>query len=140
MKNNKKSIITGALVAGALFGGMSLSAATTSLFQFEELGTGAQVRSQLLNQALAGNTGITLEMKCGASGTTGTTTPSTDAKKKDDKSSDAKCGDGKCGDGKCGDKKKTDTDAKKTTDVKKDAKPADDKSKDGKCGDGKCGN
>ncbi|CAN5219218.1 hypothetical protein BH09BAC1_BH09BAC1_03990 [soil metagenome] len=134
MKNNKKSILAGTLVAGAILGGISLTAQASNLFQFEELGNGAEVRSQLLNQALAGNTGITLEMKCGATGAKDSTTaPKPADVKKDGKSADGKCGDGKCGD----DKKKdgTTTGTKSGNDAKKDGK-----TKDGKCGDGKCGN
>lgn len=100
MENKKKSLLTGSLLAGALLGMASLQADASPLFRFNELGTGATVRSQLLDGNAA--TTRTLELKCG----------------KDSTAAKSKSKEGKCGEGKCGDKKG----AKK--DSAKKAKPA----------------
>ncbi len=102
MENKKKSLLAGTLVAGALITAASFSANAASMFRFNELGSGASVRSNLLENNVSANRA--LELKCGADST---------------KTKDGKCGakkgkDGKCGEGKCGAKKK----GTKTTDKK----------------------
>ncbi|WP_306350018.1 hypothetical protein [Flavobacterium sp. '19STA2R22 D10 B1'] len=137
MKNFKKtSLLTGTLVAGVLFTTSNVSA--TNLLDFDYLGTGAQLRSQLLS----GNSSILLTSATdglksieGACGEKKTETK-TDSKSKEAKTKDAKCGEGKCGEGKCGDKK---TEKKADKKSKKEAKKSEAKSKDAKCGEGKCG-
>ena len=53
-RNISKSLLKGTLVAGALFTVSSLSAATTSsLFDYDAMGSGSQVRSEILNSPLA---------------------------------------------------------------------------------------
>ena len=96
MENKKKSLLAGTLVAGALITAASFSANAASMFRYNELGSGASVRSNLLESNVSANRA--LELKCGADST---------------KAKDGKCGakkgkskDGKCGEGKCGDKKK----------------------------------
>jgi len=119
MDIKKKSLITGSMIAGALFATANLNANAADLFRFSNLGTGEEVRSQLLGSS---SNALHLELKCGEKGKA----DSTAAKK----GKDGKCGEGKCGEGKCGG-------AKKAGDKKDSAKK---KGKDGKCGEGKCGN
>lgn len=112
---NKKSILAGSVIASAILGLTSINANATSLTSYSALGSGAEVRSELLSTPSAINA---FELTCGEKGKT------SDTKTKDAKCGDkAKAKDGKCGEGKCGDKKK-------------DGKG---KAKDGKCGEGKCG-
>lgn len=116
MENKKKSLLTGSLIASAMLGMSSLNVNANSLFNFNELGTGSEVRSTLLDRATSDVNHLMLELKCGDS---------------------TKTKDGKCGEGKCGEKK---TDGKaKDGKCGADKKKADGKAKDGKCGEGKCG-
>ena len=138
MKNKNKSILTGTLLAGAaLLGTTGMSAAETSLFSFNELGSGSEVRTTLASSNTQARADImAFDLKCGEK------SEKTDGKKADSKSKDAKCGEGKCGE-------KTDKKAAGTSDKdseakaeskSKDAKCGESKSKDAKCGEGKCGN
>lgn len=108
---NKKSILAGSVIASAILGLSNITASATNLTSYSPLGSGAEVRSELINTPSAINA---FELACGA------------------KSKDAKCGDkakakdGKCGEGKCGDKKK---DGK--------GKAKDGKCGEAKCGDKK---
>lgn len=112
--NTVKSILKGTVIAGALFAGTTLSAnACSNLFNYDILGSGAEVRSELLAETTAPYFG--LDANCGEK----SAETKTDAKT----TTEAKCGDGKCGDKTTA---KTDT----TTESK---------TKDAKCGDGKCG-
>ncbi|MDZ7778077.1 MAG: hypothetical protein U5L09_21895 [Bacteroidales bacterium] len=113
----KKSaaIVTGTIVAGTF--SVSAQAGQANLFDYQNLGSGAELRSELLEMNSARYK--TFEMKCGGK---------EEAKK--DKSSEAKCGEGKCG----GEDKK-DT----TKKGKKEAKKAEAKNAEAKCGEGKCG-
>lgn len=100
----KKSILNGSLVAGVIIAVSGYSANAARMFNYSNLGTGEEIRTNLLNK---GEAGKSFELKCGEKG----------------KTEPAKKGkDGKCGEGKCGDKKK-DT---KAPDTKT--------GKDGKCG------
>lgn len=130
MNNKKKTtlkniILTGSIVAGSMLTINALNA--TETFKYSELGSGGELRSELLNDNVSDYRALDLE--CGE---------------------EAKTKDAKCGEGKCGEKK---ADATKT-DVKADVKSADMKAKDGKvkaakageakmkdakCGEGKCG-
>ena len=139
MKNTKKTIITGSLIASAVMGTVSLNAAETSMFNYNELGSGSAIRANLLDQTEADFKAYLLELNCGED-----TKKATETKKSEDKSKEAKCGEGKCGEGK--DAKTKDA---KATDVKavdaksseaKDSKASEEsKSKEAKCGEGKCG-
>lgn len=135
-RNISKNLLKGTLVAGAFFGVSSLTAATTSsLYDYDALGSGSEVRSEILgttHQAtLPGNN---FELNCGegkcGEGKCGD--EKKDAKKTEAKTEEGKSKEAKCGEGKCGEKKK---DAKKT-----EAKAEEGKSKEAKCGEGKCGN
>lgn len=131
MDNKKKKLLTSTIIASAVMGTASLSANTNTLFSFDELGSGSEIRTTLATQSISDNANANytdafrLEMKCGDE--------NKDKKaesKSESKSKDAKCGEGKCGSSK--DKSKT---AKSDT-----TKKSESKSKDAKCGEGKCGN
>ncbi len=112
MENQNKNLVkhifvTGSIVAGSLLGlGAVNNISAKTLFDFGSLGSGAELRTSLLNTSPERN----LDMKCGSKSESNT-------EKKagpNDKAKDAKCGDkkmeskakeGKCGEGKCGDKK-----------------------------------
>lgn len=118
-KNAVKNILlTGTIVAGSVLGINGLNASTVETFKYSELGSGGELRAELLQHAVTDIRAI--EMSCGEKST-------------DSKSKDAKCGekdakatkaDAKSKDAKCGEHK---------------AKASDSKSKDAKCGEGKCG-
>ena len=111
MKTDKKILKSASLVAGALL--TTTFAATPALggdlLAYNDLGSGAQVRSHLIdvnsNQAKA-------------------------AEATAYKFGELKCGEGKCGDDKKADDKKA---TAKTTEAKAD------KTAEAKCGEGKCG-
>lgn len=117
-RNIKGVLLTGALLAGAVLGTPKAISAE-NLFNFGSLGSGAELRSALLNSSPNRN----LEMKCGNKHSSKT------------KAADAKSKDAKCGEGKCGDKK----DSSKVKDAKCGEKKMESKTKDAKCGEGKCG-
>jgi uncharacterized low-complexity protein len=120
MKTDKKILKSASMVAGAL---LTTTLATTpaigaDILAYNDLGTGSQVRSHLI------------EMNANqAEGQTSSVV----------KFAELKCGEGKCGEGKCGegDKKEAKTDAKKSEKAKATAKES--KSAEAKCGEGKCG-
>lgn len=133
MENQNKNIVkhifvTGSIVAGSLLGvGAVKTINAETLFNYGSLGSGAELRTSLLNTSPARN----LEMKCGSKSDNKSEKKSgANDKVKDgkcgDKKMDSKAKDGKCGEGKCGDKKM-------------DSKADENKAKDGKCGEGKCG-
>ena len=136
MKNLKKSsLLTGTLVAGALFATSTDVLANTSL-DFNFLGTGSQLRSRLLTGGHQGNFSFstnelkTIEGACGEKKAETKTDTKAEAKTKD-----AKCGEGKCGEGKCGATKTTAKDKKSTK--KTDKKTTEAKSKEASCGEKK---
>lgn len=120
MEKKRKNLIKGTLVAGALLSITALSATPNSsnLFDYNALGSGAEVRTEILHNDV--NPFNTFEAKCGEKAKAGET-----------KSTEAKCGEGKCGEGKCGEK------AKKS--AKKGKAKAEAKAAEAKCGEGKCG-
>ncbi len=114
---NKKSIFNGSMIAGAIMSLTSISANAATLTNYSSLGTGGQVRSELLSSVSSfGN----LELKCGENKTK-------ESKCGEDKSKEAKCGENKGKEAKCGEKSK------------KDDKKKEGKGKEAKCGEGKCG-
>jgi len=97
---NKKSILTGLVIASAILGLSNISANATTLTNYSSLGSGSELRAELLGKAATSLKAI--ELGCGEK---------KDAKGKDcSKAKDGKkCEkgkDGKCGEGKCGDSKK----------------------------------
>lgn len=101
----KKSILTSTIIAGAIIAVSGLNANANGLFRYNNLGSGEEVRTNLLKKVGGANS---LELSCGAKSKTDTT-----KKGKDGKCGEGKCGasktkakgkgkDGKCGEGKCG--------------------------------------
>ncbi|GEM_PF-5279414 len=91
-KTKKRSVgamITGTILSGALFTVGSVNAA--EMFSYDDLGNGAQLRSELLDNSVEGVKSF--EAKCG------------EEKAADSKSAEHKCGEGKCGEGKSGEHK-----------------------------------
>lgn len=115
--DNKKTIMLGGTVIASAILGLGQVEAKTNALRFNTLGSGAEVRANLLNSTSPASA---LELTCGA-------------KKEGEKTSEHKCGEGKCGEGKCGEKKE----ASSTT--KSESKTAEHKCGEGKCGEGKCG-
>ena len=95
MKNNKKSILTGSMIAGALIGLSSVGSNAATLSAYSALGSGSEVRSELLS--VSKSSAAALELTCGEKKDTKTT---------EGKSTEGKCGEGKCGEGKKGKEKK----------------------------------
>ncbi|NIG53793.1 hypothetical protein [Chitinophaga sp. Cy-1792] len=87
-KSDKKVLLSGSLVAGAILSLATL--ANAKPVSYTNLGSGAAVRSTLTGTT---TNAAGLELNCGA--------------KKDSvhKAKEGKCGQGKCGEGKCGGKK-----------------------------------
>jgi len=96
MEIKKKSLLTGSLIAGALFATTSFTANASDLFRFEHLGSADAVRTNLL--PANANASGTLELTCGAKSKSDSTMK---------KGKDGKCGEGKCGEGKKKDMKKS---------------------------------
>ncbi len=115
MKTDKKILRSAAMVAGAL---LTTTLATTpaigaDILAYNDLGTGSQVRSHLIqmntNQVDGQTSNVVkfAELKCGE-GKCGEGDKKKEAKKegekakataKESKSAEAKCGEGKCGEG-----------------------------------------
>ena len=111
MEKKKKHMLASTLIAGAVIGTTGLLANSNELFSFDELGSGAEVRTKLATNSIEDQSTLNLEMKCG------------NKKGKTSTSADSKSKDAKCGEGKCGEK-----------DTTKEGK-----SKDAKCGEATCG-
>ena len=127
-KNTVKNILlTGSIVAGSVLGLSSLNAANVETFKYSELGSGGELRAELLHNSVTDIRAI--EMSCGEKSTDSKTKDATCGEKKA-KATDSKTKDAKCGEGKCGETKAKATDAK-ATDVKAtDAKATDTKDKE----------
>lgn len=143
MQNKKKNtakniLLTGSIIAGSVFGLSALNANATETFKYHELGSGGELRSELLNNNASDI--IALELDCGED-----TKKAKDSKETKDKNADAKSADQKCGEGKTAVKTDKAADPKaagtaaETTKETKDSKASDSKSKEAKCGEGKCG-
>lgn len=65
MTIKRKRMITGSLIAGVVLGTVSLNAAETNLFNYNELGSGSVVRVKLLKQTDADFKAFLLELNCG---------------------------------------------------------------------------
>ncbi len=134
-KSNKKaSILKGAILTGVIAGLTPLSANSSALFSYDVLGSGAEVRTQILEEKSV--SGTVYELKCGSekeeSKKKKSETKKGEATKaKKGKSTEAKCGEGKCGEGKSG--------AEKKEGKSEEKKKGESKSTEAKCGEGKCG-
>jgi uncharacterized low-complexity protein len=129
---NKKTILSGSVIASAILAVSGTNVGATSLTDFNTLGSGAEVRSSLLgNPADAINA---FELACGEKKDAKAKEASC-GEKKDGKAKEAKCGEGKAKDAKCGEHKTDD----KAKEAKCGEHKTDGKAKDAKCGEGKCG-
>lgn len=150
--NSRRVLLASSIIAGAIFGTASPQALRAeNLFNYSNLGSGAEVRTALLGTAPAH--GSMLDMKCGnssdkkenkntSSNKSGTENKTKDAKCGGDKNTESKTKDAKCGEGKCGGDKKAESKAKdqKCGEGKCGGdKKSESKAKDHKCGEGKCG-
>lgn len=135
-KNTKRSILTGTIIAGAL---LTFSVNTNARPSTDVLGSGAEVRSEIIDLNINSSSNNLLELKCGEAEKTTKKAEAKPASKKEGKALEAKCGEGECG----GDDKKTDSKKLETKDAKtaKADKKSDKKGKttEAKCGEGKCG-
>ena len=98
MQSKKNGLLSGSLIAGVLLATTSLNADAAGIFRFEELGSGENVRTELLAR------NANLELKC-----------SKDSTAMAKKGKDGKCGEGECSGTKKGMKKDN---AKKAKDGK----------------------
>ncbi|MCF8232240.1 MAG: hypothetical protein K9J27_08630 [Bacteroidales bacterium] len=132
MLKKSAALITGTLVAGSF--SVSANANQANLFEYENLGSGAELRSELIEMNSARYK--TFEMKCGGDSDKNSKTSEANCgagdkkAEKSDSTKKAKSAEAKCGEGKCGGDTK---EAKKDT-TKKESKAA-----QSKCGQGKCG-
>jgi len=139
----KKTIKISALAVGSiLVGAVGVNAAQNQ--PFEELGTGSELRSELLSNLnpvqFFKNTEVELtcgEGKCGEKSKDAKKEGTEKAAEKVEGKAEDKAGEHKCGEGKCGEKS---TEEKKENKEKKAEKAGDDKAGEHKCGEGKCGN
>ncbi|NOY51618.1 MAG: hypothetical protein GXO88_13775 [Chlorobi bacterium] len=120
-RNTKSTILSGTLIAGAL---LTFSVNADARPSTQVLGSGADVRTEIIELNANSSSDKLFELKCGEKSAT--------AKKAGTKTKDAKAAEAKCGEGKCG------SDDKKAAAVKKDSK-TNAKAAEAKCGEGKCG-
>lgn len=132
-----KKVLNTALATGAVLAGSLANVQAADLFSAEDLGTGAELRSELIvkNNPLVESTSFLnnsdIELKCGE----GKCGEKKEAKagKKEGKSAEHKCGEGKCGE------KKAEKKGEKKAEKKTEGKSTEHKCGEGKCGEGKCG-
>lgn len=132
----KKNILkTSAIATGAILVGSVSNVQASNLFDSQDLGSGAELRTQLLDLNNAVPSFVSnndIELKCGE-GKCGEK-----SKKAEGKTSEHKCGEGKCGE-------KSKKAESKTSEHKcgeketKAVKKAESKTSEHKCGEGKCG-
>lgn len=123
MESKSKTLLAGAFLASSLIVGGSLSTNASNALSFNTLGSGAELRSELLGSS--SDVQFNLEAKCGE-------------KEKTEPQKEAKTKEAKCGEGKCGEKQKEAKAKSKKAKAQETKKEA--KSKEAKCGEGKCGN
>ena len=128
-KKNTKKIIGGSIVLGSVVGLGGIQANAAELFNYNDLGSGSEVRSQLLQTERSIDNAI--ELSCGEKS----------EKKAESKSSEHKCGEGKCGEEgkKEGKSEKAEKGEKAEKSSKKEKKASESKATESKCGEGKCG-
>ncbi len=128
--NSKKkaSILKGAILTGVIAGLTPLSVNSSALFSYHVLGSGAEVRTQILEEKSV--SGTVYELKCGSekeeSKKKSETKKGEATKAEKGKSTEAKCGEGKCG-------------SEKKEGKSEEKKEGESKSTEAKCGEGKCG-
>ena len=119
-KLGKSLFFAGSVAAMSMFGSGSADADNADLFNYNELGSGAQVRTELMHTT--SSDALNLENKCGS------------------KTEEAKCGEGKCGEGK--EEKETEKEEskkEKSEENKEEKAEKEGKTEEAKCGEGKCG-
>ena len=132
MKTNKlKNLAAGTIMLSSL-SLLSVDANAENLFNTEDLGTGSDLRSNILeaNWNSPAFINATIELKCGE-GTCGEGKKKAEGEKAETKAAE-KTGEHKCGEGKCGEEKKAEGE--------KATPKAEGKTGEHKCGEGKCGN
>lgn len=127
-KENKNGLLKSVVLSGMIAGAMPFAANADNLFSYEDLGSGSQLRSNLIQKYVSPTDAI--------------------SNTRENFVFEAKCGEGKCGEGKCGekegDKKKKETKKEGKEKAKKGEAKAEkgkekSKSSEAKCGEGKCG-
>ncbi len=127
-RENKNGLLKSVVLSGMIAGAMPFAANADNLFSYEDLGSGSQLRGNLMEKYVSPSDAINLAGE--------------------NYVFEGKCGEGKCGEGKCGEKegdkkketKKKGTEKKATKSKAKTEKSAEKgKTKEAKCGEGKCG-
>ncbi len=135
-KIKKTTIVTGSILASAL----TALTVTNAEAKTINLGSGSELRSEIIDLNIMSSSKSVYEMKCGSESMEKGKAQKTEKKAKEGKAVESKCGEGKCGEGKCGGNAKKSsktTNAKASkTESKKEAKG---KTTESKCGQGKCG-
>lgn len=112
MSNNlKASAKLSLLAAGVLAAGSVTANAEVNIFDYEAMGSGNDVRSELLSESSSDYIGTLSESEA--------------------KLQEGKCGEGKCGEGKCGEGEEEGEEGEEEGEEGKEG--------EGKCGEGKCG-
>ena len=108
-KENNKMKIAALASGAAMLGAFTSTASANELLNFEDLGTGSELRSNLITadalSAFTNNTDV--EFECG-----------------EGKCGEGKCGEGKCGEGKCGEKGEQKSESSEQTENKAEVKEA----------------
>lgn len=130
MKNTKRTVLTGSFIAGAFMATSSLNASESNLFSYNDLGTGSEIRANLLEQDGSDFRTYLMDQKCGEE----------TKKVKEGEKAESKSPEAKCGEGKCGENKAAKTESKETKEeVKSEEAGKESKASEAKCGEGKCG-
>ncbi|WP_066628020.1 hypothetical protein [Labilibacter marinus] len=139
MKLERKSILKGVVISGMIAGAMPAMANSTDLFNYDTMGSGAELRAELLEQYgspidvqnLNSEDFLLGENKCGEGkcGEKAKKEGTKEAKKSETKE---KTSEAKCGEAKCGEKGKKEA----TKEAKKESKS---KTSEAKCGESTCG-
>ena len=129
-KVKKSAILSGSILASAL------TALTITIVEAKtiNLGSGSELRSEIIDLNILSSAKSVYEMKCGSETTEQGKAKKTEKKAKEGKAVESKCGEGKCGEGKCGSSEKK---SEKKTKEKLEKKATE--KKESKCGAGKCG-
>ncbi len=126
MKSERKSILRGVVISGMIAGALPVMANSDNLFSYETMGSGSELRAELLEQY-------------------GSPIDAANSSATDYIVGEAKCGEGKCGEGKCGEKGKKETTKETKKESKKETKKSSaegktsEKTSEAKCGEAKCG-
>ncbi|TLX75358.1 hypothetical protein E9993_10710 [Labilibacter sediminis] len=133
-EKQKNSILKGVVLSGMIAGALPMAANANNLMSYNELGSGSELRSELLEQYSS-----PIDALSNVNG--------------DYVIAEGKCGEGKCGEAKCGEegKKETKKSEKKAVDAKTSEATCGDKDKketkkeakskttEAKCGENTCG-